>query len=111
MHPVYGNHMCNEEYEFYKELRYSGASQRQLERLTGIEKHDLSHEMKQALGSAALLCKEPVPVFSLLRDKLPLASDSTNIAASGFIGGLVFKYACPTSDYKQLMSLNSPFSF
>lgn len=38
MHPVYGNHMCNEEYEFYKELRYSGASQRQLERLTGIGK-------------------------------------------------------------------------
>lgn len=47
----------------------------------------------------------------LLRDKLPLASDFVYIEANGFIGGLVFKYACPTTDYQQLMSLNSPFSF
>ena len=46
----------------------------------------------------------------LLREKLPLASDFANIAANGFIGGLVFKFACPNTDYQQLMSLNSPFS-
>jgi len=46
----------------------------------------------------------------LLRDKLPLASDFAYIAANGFIGGLVFKFACSTTDYQQLMSLNSPFS-
>ena len=46
----------------------------------------------------------------LLRDKLPLASDFAYIAANGFMGGLVFKYACPTTDYQQLMRLNSPFS-
>ena len=46
----------------------------------------------------------------LLSDKWPLASDFANIAAIGFIGGLVFKFACPTTDYQQLMSLNSSFS-
>ena len=46
----------------------------------------------------------------LLRDKLPLASDFTYIAANGFVGGLVFKFACRTIDYQQLMSQNSPFS-
>jgi hypothetical protein len=45
-----------------------------------------------------------------LSDKWPLASDFANIAAIGFIGGLVFKFACPTTDYQQLMSLNSSFS-
>ena len=47
----------------------------------------------------------------LLRDKLLLASDFAYITAKGFIGGLVFKFACPNTDYQQLMSLNSPFSF
>ena len=46
----------------------------------------------------------------LLRDKLPLASDFAYIAANGFIGGSVFKYACPTTDYQQLMIQNSSFS-
>ena len=46
----------------------------------------------------------------LLRDKLPLTSDFASISANGFIGGLVFKYACQTTDNQQLMSLNSPFS-
>ena len=46
----------------------------------------------------------------LLRDKLLLASDFAYIAANGFIGGLVFKYACPTTDYQQLMSIKSPFT-
>lgn len=46
----------------------------------------------------------------LLREKLPLACDFANIVANGFIGGLVFKFACPAADYQQLMSLNSPFS-
>jgi hypothetical protein len=46
----------------------------------------------------------------LLRDKLPLASDFAYMASNGFIGGLVFKYACPTTDYQQFMSLNSSFS-
>ena len=47
----------------------------------------------------------------LLRDKLPLVSDFAYIATNGFIGGLVFKYACPTTDNQQLTSLNSPLSF
>ena len=41
----------------------------------------------------------------LLRDKLPLASDFAYIATKGFIGGLIFKYACPNTDYQQLMCL------
>ena len=43
----------------------------------------------------------------LLRDKLPLASNFAYIATNGFIGGLVFKFACPTTDYQQLMGPNS----
>lgn len=46
----------------------------------------------------------------LLRDKLPLASNFAYIATNGFIGGLVFKFACPTTDYQQLMGLNSSLS-
>ena len=46
----------------------------------------------------------------LLRDKLPLTSDFASISANGFVGGLVFKFACLTIDYQQLMSQNSPFS-
>ena len=46
----------------------------------------------------------------LLRDKFPLTSDFASKSANGFIGGLVFKFACPTTDYQQLMSLNTPFS-
>lgn len=34
----------------------------------------------------------------LLRDKLPLANDFAYIAANGYIGGLIFKYACLTTD-------------
>jgi hypothetical protein len=45
-----------------------------------------------------------------LRDKLPLTSDFASISANGFIGGLVFKFVCPATDYQQLMSLNTPFS-
>lgn len=47
----------------------------------------------------------------LLRDKLPLVSDFAYIATNGFIGGLIFKYACPTTDYQQLMSQKHPFHF
>jgi hypothetical protein len=46
----------------------------------------------------------------LLRDKLPLTSDFASISANGFIGDLIFKFACPATDYQQLMSLNTPFS-
>ena len=47
----------------------------------------------------------------LLREKSPLANVFANIAANSFIGGLIFKYACQTTDCQQLMSLNSSFSF
>ena len=50
------------------------------------------------------------PNSQLLRDKLPLVSDFAYIAANGFIGGLVFIFAYPTTDYQQLMSQNSSFS-
>ena len=67
------------------------------------------------IGSKTTIFGLLKPILShnsqLLRDKLPLASDFAYIAANGFIGGLVFKYACPTTDNQQLMSLNSPFSF
>ena len=46
----------------------------------------------------------------LLRDKLPMASDFAYIAANGFIGGSVFKYACPTTDYQLLTSRFLRFS-
>lgn len=66
------------------------------------------------LGSKKSIFGLLKPILShnsqLLRDKLPLASDSTDITTNGFIGGLVFKLACPTTDYQQLMNRNSPFS-
>ena len=66
------------------------------------------------IGSKTTIFGLLKPILShnsqLLRDKLPLASDFAYVAANGFIGGLVFKYACPTTYYQQFMSLNSPFS-
>ena len=66
------------------------------------------------IGSKTTIFGLLKPILShnsqLLRDKLPSASDFAYIAANGFIGGLVFKYACPTTDYQRLMSFNSPFS-
>lgn len=46
----------------------------------------------------------------LLRDNLLLARDFASVTANGFIGGLVFKFACPTIANQQLMSHRSPFS-
>jgi len=46
----------------------------------------------------------------LLRDNLLLARDFASVTANGFIGGLVFKFACPTIANQQLMSRRSPFS-
>ena len=43
----------------------------------------------------------------LLRDKLEC--NLACIVAYGFIGGLVFKFTCPTTDYQELMNLKSPF--
>jgi hypothetical protein len=67
------------------------------------------------IGSKTTIFGLLKPILShnslLLRGKLPLASDFAYIAANGSIGGLVFKRACPTTDYQQLMSLNSSFSF
>ena len=66
------------------------------------------------IGSKTTIFGLLMPILShnsqLLRDKLPLTSDFTSKSANGFIGGLVFKHACPTTDNQQLMSLNSPFS-
>lgn len=66
------------------------------------------------IGSKTTIFSLLKPILShnsqLLRDKLPLASDFAYIAENGFTGGLVFKFACPNTDYQQLMSLNSPFS-
>ena len=66
------------------------------------------------IGSKTTIFGLLKPILShnsqFLRDKLPLASDFAYIAANGFIGGLVSKFACPTTDYQQLMSLNSTFS-
>ncbi len=45
----------------------------------------------------------------LMSNKLPLISDFAYMATNGFIGGLVFKSACPDADYQQLISQNSPF--
>ena len=63
-----------------------------------------------SIGSKTLIFGLLKPILShnsqLLREKWPLASDFANIAAIGFIGGLVFKFACPNTDYQQLMSLN-----
>ena len=54
------------------------------------------------IGSKNIILDLLKPILShnsqLLRDKLPLASDFASIAANGFIGGLVFKFACPTID-------------
>ena len=66
------------------------------------------------IGSKTTIFGLLKPILShnsqLLRDKLPLARDFASLEANGFIGGLVFKYACPTTDYQQLMSQNSSFS-
>ena len=66
------------------------------------------------IGSKTTIFGLLKPILShnsqLLRDKLPLTRDFAYIAANGFIGGLVFKFVCPTTDYQQLMSLNSSFS-
>jgi len=66
-----------------------------------------------SIGSKTFIFALIKPIIShnsqLLREKLPLTSDFAYIAAIGFIGGLVLKFACPTTDYQQLMSLNSPF--
>ena len=66
------------------------------------------------IGSKTTIFGLLKPIFlhksQLLRGKLPLASDFAYIAANGFIGGLVFKFACPTIDYQQLTNLNLPFS-
>ena len=65
------------------------------------------------IGSKTTIFGLLKPILShnspLLRDKLPLTSVFAYIAANGFIGGLVFKFACPNTDYQQLMSLYSPF--
>ncbi len=67
-----------------------------------------------SIGSKTFIFGLLKPIIShnsqLLRVKLPLSSDFANIAANSFIGGLIFKFACPTVDYQQLMSLISPFS-
>ena len=67
------------------------------------------------IGSKTIIFGLLMPILShnsqLLRDKLLLTSDFASIAANGFIGALVFKLACPTTDYQQLMSPNSQFSF
>ena len=66
------------------------------------------------IGAKTIIVYLLKPILShnsqLLRDKLPLASDFASIAANVFIGGLVFKFACPTIDYQRLMSINRPFS-
>ena len=66
------------------------------------------------IGSETTIFDLLKPILShnslLLRGKLPLASDFAYIAENGSIGGLVFKHACPTTDYQRLMSLNPSFS-
>lgn len=66
------------------------------------------------IGSKTTIFGLLKPILShnsqLFWEKLPSASDFEYIAANGFIGGLVFKFACPTTDYQQLISLNSPLS-
>jgi len=67
------------------------------------------------IGSKTSIFDLLKPILShnsqLLGDKLPLQVIFAYIAANDFIGGLIFKYTCPTADYQQLMSLNSPFLF
>lgn len=50
------------------------------------------------------------PKSQILRDKMSLARYFAYIASSGFTGGLVFKFACPTIDYQPQTSQNSRFS-
>jgi len=56
------------------------------------------------IGSKTTIFGLLKPILShnsqLLRDKLPMASDFAYIATNGFMGGLVLKYACPTTDYQ-----------
>ena len=45
----------------------------------------------------------------ILRDKMSLVRVFASIASNGFIGGLVFKFACPTIDYQLLANQNFRF--
>ena len=44
------------------------------------------------------------PKSQILRDKMSLARDFACIASNCLIGGLVFKFTCPTIDYQLLTS-------
>ena len=47
---------------------------------------------------------------TILRDKMALARHFASIVSNCFIGGLVFKYACPAIDYQLLVRPKLRFS-
>lgn len=59
------------------------------------------------IGSKTILNGLLKPILSpkspILRDKMSLVPVFASFASNGFIGGLVFKFACPTIDYQLLV--------
>ena len=60
------------------------------------------------IGSKTIINDLLEPIISskspILRDKMSLVRVFASIESNGLIGGLVFKFACPTIDYQLLVS-------
>ena len=66
------------------------------------------------VGSEPIKFGSKMPNFELksryLRQEMPRRGDFASITSNWFIGGLLLKYACPTTDYQLLTSRFLRFS-